>query len=217
MVTKANPSGVKSTISLPDGSTVVLNAESKISFQSGFNDSIRLVALVGEAYFQVAKDLNRPFVVQSGNVRTEVLGTEFNVKAYADENKIDVALNSGKVLVSVGSSLVKQSYYLNPGQRIRVSKDNDQVERTNFDRKKVLAWKDGVIYFDKTSLKEVTTTLGRWYGVQFEILHWNGKPWHYTGEFKNEYLDIILQSMSYSKHFKYEIDKEKVIIDLQNN
>ncbi len=216
LVVKSNPRGVKSTIRLPDGSTVILNAESTLRYNFQANDTIRYIELEGEAYFKVMKDANRPFIVQSGSVRTVALGTEFNVKSYANEATTNVSLNQGKVQVTIQADQEAESYYLNPGQCLEYDSHEGRAIKNTFDNRVALGWTDGVICFKKDSLQQVMSKLSRWYDVNFELKNYHGTPWKYTGEFQDEYLDVILKSMSYSQHFDYKITKGNVIVNFKN-
>ena len=200
--------GQKLKIHLPDGSIVWLNSESKLTYPDRFNDSMREVNLTGEAFFEVVRNENKPFIVKTGDLQTKVLGTSFNVKSY--EGKINVALVSGKVSVSDIDS--GSNHLLNPGEAIQYNVENQEFTPGKFNLKKVAGWKDGILYFDNASYNEVIETLERWYGVDIITENFQNRPWKYSGEFRNEYLDIVLESISYSKGFDYKIDQNKVYL-----
>lgn len=211
LIEKSLPSGQKIKIFLPDGSTVWLNAESSISYPERFDDVNRVVTLTGEAFFDVNKDPFKPFIVKTDNMDVTVLGTTFNIRSYHNEGITEVALESGKVLVET-SDLKENKYILSPGEGISVNGKLGKTSRYEVDPKSAFQWKDGVIYFNKAGFDEVINKLSRWYGVEFIIENYDGKGWEYSAEFKNDYLNNILQSMSFTKGFKYELDQNKVTI-----
>ncbi|MCG8306940.1 MAG: FecR domain-containing protein [Cytophagales bacterium] len=210
---KSNPSGVKSTIRLPDGSSVVLNSESTISYKFEQNDSVREVELSGEAFFKIKREARRPFIVRSGNVATQVLGTEFNVKAFPAEDNIDIALLEGKIKVIAPSDKNNfNDFFLEPGQGFRFNKSDQSGIIEQIDFKEKFGWKNGTLYFRNNTLEEVIAKLSRWYGVKFELANYSNQKWDYSGEYQDEYLEVILESMRFSEHFTYEIDNELVKI-----
>lgn len=210
-IEKANPKGQKSKIHLPDGSVVMLNAGSTLKYPDEFDENIRELELLGEAYFEVAKDRIRPFVVTSGEVSTTALGTEFNVKAFPEENIVEVALTEGEVKVAAIST-DDQEYYLHPGEKVRFDKTMEGFMKTNFVDKEVTSWKNGIIYFKDASMKEVFSKLEMWYDVEFDIQGTANMPWTYSGEFQQEYLTRVLQSISYSQDFEFKINDKNVSI-----
>lgn len=162
MNTISTPSGGQYTIVLSDGSRIRLNAASSLSFPTTFKGIERVVDLHGEAYFEVTKDIQRPFKVVSGLQTVEVLGTHFNVEAYADENTVKTTLAEGAVKVIAG----KNHAVITPGQQARVSKENAgtiAIARVNLDKE--LAWTNDLFVFDGDNLKSVMSEISRWYNI----------------------------------------------------
>ncbi|MEQ9287246.1 MAG: FecR domain-containing protein [Cyclobacteriaceae bacterium] len=212
-VVKENPKGVKSQIQLPDGTHVWLNSVSSIAYQADFSDSIRLITLKGEGYFEVVKDPERPFKVKSGDVTTTALGTAFNVNAY-NENQIQVSLHEGKV--GVERKKVNGTTILLPGQQAKSTDAGISVFQ--FNSEETLAWKDGTLYFDKTGLDEVMRTLEKWYNVSFEVENLSEakrKELKVTGKFKDQTLVNVLKLLSHSMHFNYTIDQKNVTLNFR--
>lgn len=143
---------------LPDRSHVWLNAASSIRFPAVFGKGRREVEISGEAYFEVAKDKSRPFVVRSGMQRIEVLGTHFNIMAYLDEKSIKTTLLEGSVRVSAG----RESHLLTPGQQ---SSLKEKFSVTEVDTEEAVAWKNGLMLFANEDLKTVMRRISRWYDV----------------------------------------------------
>ena len=161
-----NPAGRLKTITLPDGSRVFLNAATTISFPSRFTSGTREVTLVGEAYFEVAHDPEKPFLVNTGKVRTQVLGTTFNVKAYSNEPKITVAVTSGKVGVVAG----KSSVMLTPNQTADYDPKADKLLKgITTDASSLKAWTSGALIFRDQTLNEIMRTLVRRYNTNIFI------------------------------------------------
>ncbi|MCG8306986.1 MAG: DUF4974 domain-containing protein [Cytophagales bacterium] len=210
-VWKETARGQKLKTFLPDGSVVWLNAESKIN--ELFSDTLRAIHLRGMAYFEVEKDTLRPFVVQSEDVLVTALGTAFSVRAYASEDRVSVALQEGSVLVEFGDEGQDVGkIMLEPGREVHYNVHDRTYLETSAVDDNAFNWRNGVLYFHDASFEQVIRRLSRWYGVEFEVVNQVEDPWHYTATFRNFNLKEVLQSMSYTKDFTYEIHPEKVII-----
>ncbi|HEX2630996.1 MAG TPA: FecR domain-containing protein [Chitinophagaceae bacterium] len=171
--TLSNPRGSKIiSLTLSDGTRVWLNNESELTYPVSFAGNERKVEIKGEAYFEVAKDPRRKFIVSSNGVGTEVLGTHFNVNAYKDEGNIKVTLLEGSVRVSrppEASGGSGQSAILKPGEQARIP---DRASRISVSRgvnlEDVMSWKNGRFYFDSVNIKTIMRQLSRWYNVDIE-------------------------------------------------
>ncbi len=218
-VTKVNTRGRKSTIFLKDGSIVYLNAVSKITFPEKFTDSVRRIALIGEAYFEVTRDEKKPFIVRAGEIDIEVLGTSFNVNAYPGNQIIKVSLNSGYVRVapSPGESTT-MAVNLKSGESVSYLQKQKQFTKVSaFDHDLDLGWKDGKLVFRNADLSSVITKLEQWYNVDFHIVNKPYFQWNYNGEFKNQVLRDVLESMSFSQNFDYTIQGNQITIKFKPN
>lgn len=145
---------------LEDGTKVWLNASTHLSYPEQFASNNRTVQLEGEAYFEVAKDANRPFRIQSKGTTIEVLGTSFNVQSYAE--KVSTVLVEGRVKVKKG----EHESLLTPGQQAEVA--GEEIVISNIDVAKSTAWQRGEFYFDGTNFEEVMEQVCRWYNIEFE-------------------------------------------------
>lgn len=212
LVQKNNPVGVKSKHMLPDGSTVFLNSASSIEYPKTFEANARIVKITGEAFFQVTKDVNRPFKVLLDGFEVVVLGTTFNVNANLASPA--VALVEGRVQVNSGSH--DASLELAPGQMAIFNKDQLSFTSTSFDVDYVTGWKDGYLVFKEATLDEVVEKLHIWYGIDISVLN---KPksgdWSYTANFKNESLKSVLENMSTLRSFDYVIKNDSLIISFE--
>lgn len=209
-VIKENSWGQRSTIYLSDGTEVMLNAGSRLQYDKDFSSSERVVVLEGEAFFDVAKDSLRPFKVRTGDITTQALGTSFNVKAYSDK-QVEVALVSGKVSVQKGLTASADSLHLIPGESAAYDSATGLL-KTYFDPKKVLSWKEGIIYFDHASENTVISTLEKWYGVTITLENTSAKEWNYTASFDRPSLEHVLMSIGFAMDFEYEIKQKDISI-----
>tara|TARA_R110002096_G_scaffold164411_5_gene332291 strand:- start:2121 stop:3179 length:1059 start_codon:yes stop_codon:yes gene_type:complete len=208
-ITKSNPKGQKSKIHLPDGSTVILNAESQIRFKNDFGKADRDIFLNGESFFEVAKDSLLPFRVFSGDLVTTALGTSFNINSY-DKDRVNVQLATGQVKV-FKEELESESLLLQPGEEV-IMEGHGPMRKRNFDRQTAFLWKDGTLKFTDVSFSEFKITLERWYGVE---IGFNGMPSStiaISGEFKDKYLSNVLESLGFAYGFDFEIAQKKVTI-----
>ncbi|RED95298.1 FecR family protein [Marinoscillum furvescens] len=208
-VSKSNPAGQKSKVYLPDGTIVNLNSESSITYTEGFANG-REVHLSGEAFFDVTEDPSRPFTVHSGGLATTALGTSFNINSY-NKGQTEVVLVTGKVkVVKEGAD---QLVYLDPGEKATLSDRND-LNKSEANLTTATYWKEGILYFDRTDISEVVTTLERWYGVRIDAKNLPQVKCYGTFQ-KNEYLTNVLDVLSHSVGFGYEINGKEVKLDFK--
>lgn len=215
-IEKGNPNGRKSTIILPDGSKVKLNSDSKIRYAKTFAKEYREVILEGEAFFEVTKDSTRPFVIKTGDITTTVLGTSFNVNAYAKRDEISVAVVTGKVEVK------KSTYYgneestaihLTPNMMAVYKREERELKTTQFNMEEITGWKDGMLIFKNSDMPEIAMKLKKWYGFEVEIS--GGKEMRrkrYTGKFDNNSLEYVLKAISYTSEISFQIEDNKKVI-----
>jgi len=202
--------GVKSQLTLSDGSQVILNSGSELTYQKNFEKKVREVHLKGEAFFRVAEDPSRPFIVHAQKTRTTALGTSFNVKAYAGET-LDVSLLTGKVAVN-SDEIIEKPVTLVPGEALKIDRQNGKVVKTDFNRDLVIGWTKKWIFFQKTPLLEAIRVLENWYGVQIEINNQPKDQVLLSGKFQDETLENVLEGLKFSARFDFIIDKENVKI-----
>jgi len=158
--TMTTPRGGQYKLTLPDGTDVWLNSASSITYPTAFVGNERNVSITGEAYFEVAKDKTKPFHVKAGSQTIEVLGTHFNVMAYADEDAIKTTLLEGSVKVTGD----KGSGILKPGEQSVINKAGDlKVTAASVDE--AMAWKNGYFKFNRVGIKYIMRQLSRWYDV----------------------------------------------------
>jgi ferric-dicitrate binding protein FerR (iron transport regulator) len=210
-VIKESGRGMKKLVVLPDGSRVWLNADSRLTYTNAFGVRHRHIVLEGEAFFEVKRNEALRFVVQSGHLHTTALGTAFNVRAFANEEVVSVSLLSGQVEVTDRRE-GDAAALLKPGERLTQSNVDKTMHIGAFDYKRVVAWKDNVLYFEKAGFAEVRSRLEQWYGVSVVASADFGKNWNYSGEFKDQSLQRVLERMAFTQDFDFSIDKDKVTI-----
>lgn len=210
LVKKVNGAGQKSTIFLPDGSQVNLNASSLLTYPKYFSGDKRKVFLKGEAFFKVKKG-EKPFVVETEHLEARVLGTSFNIRALDEKEEYSLSLLTGKVMV-VSLDSPQDYLVLNPGQKSSLDSESGNLIATAFDYDEEMAWKDGVIVFKKLSINKVLERLEAWYGVEFILEDGLAESFFVTGKFDNESLENVLRSISYTGNFSYSFQGKKVYI-----
>lgn len=214
-VVKSTPKGVKSTITLKDGSVVTLNSESTISYTSDYGDSLREITLTGEAFFDVAKNPQRPFVVKSGNVATTALGTSFNISSFPEDQQVVVSLATGKVEVK---ELINQlgepteHYILYPGEQIQYTKSTLSFLKVKTRDDEAYLWRDGILSFKHADLPQITRKLERWYGVNIDVAELPNSVIDYDGIFNNQSLDNVLNAIGFTLNFDYTVQKKEIKI-----
>lgn len=200
------PKGRQFQLILPDGTKVWLNAGSSLRYPTVFSGSNREVAVTGEVYFEVAKNAIQPFIIDVSNqVKIQVLGTQFNVNAYANEAAIKTTLVAGSIKILSGTSTPA---VLHPGQQAQIGHDTGQQGikvLNNADVDKAIAWKSGVFNFEDSGLEEVMRQVERWYDI--EVVYEKGIPdIRFGGKLSNDVsLSGLLRSLQDSEvHFRIE-------------
>ncbi|WP_372775996.1 FecR family protein [Mangrovibacterium sp.] len=200
------PIGSRTVVHLADGTVVNLNHGSRIKYPSNFKNDIREVELVGEGYFEVAHNPDRPFIVKTGILNVKVLGTKFNLSAYPDENIIATTLVEGKVVLEkdVDGQSVQSIGSMIPGQHVEYNRMSQEISSTVGSTEKYTSWIDGKFVFDKEPLSLVAEELGRTFNVDFELDD-EVKSYTYTVTFKDESLFLILDLMTEITPVSYSI------------
>jgi transmembrane sensor len=205
--TLATPRGGQYQLILPDGSKVWLNASSSIRFPTAFTGSQRDVELTGEAYFEVAKNKEKPFHVNVNGMQVEVLGTHFNVNAYADEGNIKTSLLEGSVKIKSGQA----SGLLKPGEQGILDKNANNVEIKKADMNEVMAWKNGLFEFDGASITTIMQEISRWYDV--DVIYEGEIPVRrFEGKISRDaQLSDVLKILELS-NVKFMVEGKKIIV-----
>lgn len=210
LVTVKTEFGQKLNLTLPDGSKVKLNAGSTITFPEKFTDTIREIIFTGEAFFEVTKNKKHPFIIRTGSLTTRVLGTSFNINALKDNASVEVTLATGKVEVFTKNDSKK----LLPSEQAVFDTKEEKITTQKVNINNFIEWKEGILRFENTTIGEAISILERWYKVKIELKNPELAACRFTGTFKNEALQTILESIAFVKEtIEFEfISKEKVII-----
>ncbi len=156
------PQSAEFFLTLSDGTKVWLNSDTRIGFQSQFADNERIVHLKGEAYFEVAKNKNRPFKVKTSTTEIVVVGTEFNVKSYSDDENTTTTLSEGQVQVQDRLC----THTLNPGDQLIVNNNTGEHTKKHVNPELYSAWTKGIFLFKDERLEDIMKTISRWYGIE---------------------------------------------------
>lgn len=194
--------GQKSSITLPDGSQVMLNSASSISYSSDYNVTNRDVYLWGEAYFDVADNQNIPFIVHTQEMSVRALGTKFNVKAYSDEDFVVATLVEGSILADANG----HGYTLSPYQEVMYDRTAGTASLYPVPEcQHAIPWIRDEILFDNDSLQEVAVILERMYNVNIVFDDDHIKGFTYTGLVRNNSLQNVLDLISGTSPVDYVI------------
>ena len=210
------PVGGEYFVKLSDGTQIWLNSDSKLKYPVHFSGPSRTVELVyGEAYFKVtSSSLNSGanFIVETQNQLVEVLGTEFNIKAYREENFISTTLVEGKV--SVINKETSEGKTLLPDQRLILHTNSNRFEKEIVDTDDIICWKDGFFRFKNKSLEDIMTTLSRWYDIEVVFENEELKRKEFNGVFrKDQQIQSILESIQNTREAKFKIEGRRIIIE----
>lgn len=239
------PMGSRASFSLSDGTTVMLNAGSRLTYDNRFGIKDRVVQLEGEGYFKVAKDSKRPFMVKTSHLNVMALGTAFNVKAYSDDKKIETTLVEGSVKIEdISGRNRTEVLILKPNQKLTFFKEDSrmvdetasteeniknntksmQVQKAtaiprlvkeNVNVEPVISWKENRWIFEKQSLSQIAIELERKFDVQIIIETERLKSFRFTGTILAEPIDQVLVVMSSSAPINFKI-KGKVVTLSEN-
>ena len=205
MVKVSSAPGLVTSFILPDNTKVWLNSNSQIEYPSWFDGNIRKVAVTGEAYFTVAKDHARPFLVNVNDAfKVKATGTAFNVNAYPSNTAFFVTLVEGAVELVSSIEPEKSFLSIKPDQQSVWDTKNKSIHVQHVNTLVVTSWKDGKLIFKNTPITEIATTLSKRYNAQF-IISPRLKDYHFTGTFTNQQLAQILEHFKISSNIKYEI------------
>ena len=200
--------GDKATIELPDGTNVVLNSASQLSYLNNFGEKVRRVQLNGEAYFKVAHDEKHAFIVQIGDLEVKVLGTSFNISAYKDDKEITVVLLEGKV----GVYAQERSHIMKPGDKIEYNKITHQIKTTQVHPTDYIEWTKGNMYFEKESLENIMKTLSRIYDVEIRFDSGKLPKEYFTGTIPGGGIQNALNILMLTSPFYYEMDGSVIVL-----
>ena len=234
--------GTKSKLILPDGTQVWLNSDSKLVYNSSFNDSLREVTLEGEAYFDVVKNVKKPFIVHTTGIKIRVLGTAFNVKSYPQDETIEATLVRGLIEVEKNNEPQSSKILLHPNEKLVFNKVINKVaaaetvsnENTATPIKSNLpqrisistlptsvkdsnrietSWVYGRLLFDGDTFKELAAKMERWYNVKISFANNKVANYRFGGSFENENIEEALHALQMIHPFNFNIAANEIVID----
>lgn len=214
-VTRETYPGQRLEFNLPDGSHIVLNAGSKLTYPDKFRNGKRDITLQGEAFFNVVRDEEKPFIVHTGHVRTQVLGTSFNIHAYPDEHTMRVSVLTGKVAVSLykdsADTAPQQQQLLTVNEQVYFDRVTGAFEKEYVSAAPNMAWTEGRLILRNASFQEIALTLERWYNVKIDLHAAEGKGCRFTANFReNTTLRDVLEMLHITNHIAYSMEGNMV-------
>jgi len=226
--------GSKSKIQLPDGSQVWLNADSRMTYNESFRGPFREVQITGEAYFDIAKDKDHPFIIHTNSIDVRVLGTSLNIRSYANEKNTEAVLIRGSIEVTLRSSPDKkiilqpnEKLVVQNGRAMVVKKGMPSVQKyedapvmtlgkAHIQPKDTVAmdilWVKNKLSFDQETLEDVARKIERWYAVKVTIKDERLKRTEYSAVFEDESLRQVMEALRMTGNFRYSISKKEVTI-----
>ncbi|RQO76615.1 hypothetical protein DBR40_12010 [Pedobacter sp. KBW01] len=208
-----NPKGQKRLVTMPDGSNIYLNGDSKIRYAQNFNTGKRIVYLEGEAFFDVQHRDKQPFVVYTGKVSTTVLGTSFNINAYTSAKTISITVQTGKVGVIVkNKGKADPVKFLLPNEQLNIIKESGVATREVVNAVDFDSWREYKLFFYDKPLSEIADVIAREYDVEVEIKSKSLKAMKLTAKFNKSAVNQVMEVIAKLSGSKYKIYENKVII-----
>ena len=210
-----SPNGSRTSFELPDGSKVWLNNGSSLKFPIRFTGDYRKIELVGEAYFYVAHNQEKPLIVKTRDIQVKVHGTEFNVMAYPDEENVYVTLEKGSISLEKENNKkeINSLIMLKPNQQAIFNNQENKLSYKTINPTKYTAWKEGKLIFIDDPINEIMRRLERWYNVDIELKDSELSEFSYTATFTNESLNQILYLLKLATPIDYKIIESKKLKD----
>ena len=214
VIEKINPGGQKSSVLLPDGSKVWLNAASALRFPEEFTGSQREVILEGEAFFEVVENKQKPFIVKTRDVDIKVFGTSFNVSAYPDDAFTATAVVTGLVGVrqSRPADTQQDFAFVKPNQLAHFSREERELIIQSTDANELISWKEGRLIFDATPFPVVIKKLQRWYGASITYTGQQLEKELLTFTVTKESLEKILGHMGSLVPLEYQLKENRQVL-----
>ncbi|QEH42145.1 FecR family protein [Chitinophaga sp. XS-30] len=226
--------GSKTYVQLPDGTSVWLNAGSKLTYNKEFDLEKREVTLTGEGFFDVVRDAERPFIIHTAKMDVKVLGTRFNLKAYLDDRTSEAALIQGSIEVSL-KDRPEERIRLKPNEKIVVVHDHspsstnlhNNTQPTGGDLEPLVSirnltlqdsailetsWMNDVLVFQDESFRELASKLERWYNVRVRFTDSSIAELRFTGVFRGEPIEQVMRALNITASFQYRFEESTIII-----
>jgi len=202
--------GQTQQLTLADGTKLFLNAGSSLRYPATFSGRNRTVELNGEAYFEVAPDANKPFIIHTGNMDIKVLGTSFNIKSYNEDDRAIVSVNSGKVQVDLAESMMR----LVANEQIVLDKKSGELQKNIISTNDAKGWMNGSLSFKNTTIDNVAKELMRVYNCKIIIKDSTAMNVLVSGAIESKSLDSVLKSIYYSTGIRYRKESDTIVLSL---
>ena len=202
------PLGSRVSFNLPDGTTGMLNSDSRLSYSLPFTNS-RQVKLEGEAWLNVNRDEDHPFVISTDNSTVKVLGTNFNVSAYPAGNYVEVVLKQGRVEFQDNKGDEKVTML--PSERLVFQ--NGNISKSVIDPAKYYAWTEGKLIFRNDPMAEVARRIERWYNIKVELADEELEKYSFRATFEDDKLEEVLRYLCMTSPIRYQITPRKLLTD----
>ena len=207
------PRGKRTFITLSDGTKIWLNADSHLEYKRSFKDlPTREVYLEGEAFFDVAEDKSKPFIVHTSDVSIKVLGTAFNVRSFAQDPIIETTLVRGRIAINSKATPNEQLALLPLEQAVFKKESQELILRRHIETDNYTSWKQGELVFNEKPLPDIIKDLERWYNVKIHMDNLSEQKCSFSGRFKNERLEEVLELFKSSDDVSFEIKNKDVFI-----
>jgi ferric-dicitrate binding protein FerR (iron transport regulator) len=213
-----SPVGSISELALPDGSVIFLNADTRIKYSIDGKSNFREVFLEGEAWFEVAKNKKKPFIVHTNALDVKVTGTRFNVKAYNNENEVAATVENGSIVIQSSNDYnIGEELTLKPGEQLVLNKETKEAVVKQVNTKWFTSWKNNKLIFINMELKDLVVLLERKYGVDIEVKREEIMKLHFDGTIKDESIIEILEIMKKTLPIDFKIEGQKIEISNSKN
>jgi len=226
--------GARTNLVLPDGTRVWLNAGSRITYDKNYGTTIREVGLTGEAFFDVAHNSGKPFVIHTARIDIRVLGTSFNVKSYPSDKTTETTLVRGSIEVSI-KDRPTEKIILKPNEKLVVANDDSTLQRNNPTHPGVAvedalvsirkptydsttgdiietSWIQDKLIFQDEEFRDLASQMERWYGMTFRFTNPRQATWRFTGNFQKETIQQALDALKLTQAFNYSIEGNQITI-----
>ncbi|MCK4361622.1 MAG: FecR family protein, partial [Bacteroidales bacterium] len=208
--------GEKAKVVLSNGTKIWINSGSSLKYPDVFTGKNPEVFLEGEAFFDVSHNRNKPFIVTTSLIQVEVLGTEFNISSYPDDETIETTLVTGTVKITsknAKSKLGKENYILKPNEKATFSKNNNTIVVDEVITKYYTSWKDGRLYFNNETFEKIAKRLERWYDLEIKLTGSELKYNRYTCVVnKDKTIEHVLNLLNICTPIEYSIEGKTITI-----
>jgi len=229
----STPRGSRTSLTLPDGTTIRLNSGSTISYGKNFGDKVRDLTLSGEAWLEVTRKFSKPVIVHTSSMDIKVMGTRFNIKSYPEDQSAEAILLNGSIEATL-NNMKGRKINMQPNEKLTIrnglpeSSDSSTSDLQDANETMInlvqlsrpaadsiipeLAWLNDMLIFNDLSFTDLARTLGRWYDLDFQFEDQSLEALSFTGKFTHQPITVVLDSLRFPNRFKYRIQQKTVFI-----